>query len=345
MSLSALSCNNPLSIYDFDKENINETIISIISDLNNDSSYDEIIQKYDQTNKLKISYIKFLMNNHVDNNSLTKFYDNDLVVPSYLNYLLSIYTKSFPETKNHLNKYLSILIKIDKIDIHPMIFQIVFINLIHSTYICELCSNPGNILNQSNIEKIANIQFEVELGMNIFNNIFDSVDNIFKNTEDYFGYNNISSLNYIDYNKELNEIFNPNPNPNSNSNPNPNPNDIILSNKFTKLNYLLTHIDHLTEYNINEIFSEISDDFLNLDSDKIINKFDNDLKMLDTIIDKFVQTYISNYNYVKKFDAFANINIDPISFCKKNSLYFWTNNCSILNGKIFDIIFKSFTNK
>jgi len=338
MSLEALSCNNPLYIYDFDKVNINETIISIISELDDNSSYDEIIKKYIQINKLKISYIKYLLNNHVDKNDLTKFYDNDLVVPSYLNYLLSIYTKSFPEIKNHLNKYLSILIKIDKIDIHPMIFQIVFINLIHSTYICELCSNPGNILNQSNIEKISNIQFEVEFGMNIFNTIFDSVDNIFKIIEDFFGYNNISSLNYIDYNKELNEIFNK-------SQTDKNPTNDILSNKLTKLNYLLTHIDHQTEYNINETFSETSDDFLNLDSDKIINKFDDDFKMLDCITDQYVQTYISNYKYVKKFDAFAHIDINPIDFIKKNSLYFWTNNCSILNGKIFDIIFKSFTKK
>ena len=172
--------------------------------------------------------------------------------------------------------------------------------------------------------------------MNVFNSIFDSVDNIFKIIEDFFGYNNISSLTYIDYNKKLNEIFNKNP---------IYANDIILSNKLTKLNYLLTHIDHQTEYNINETFSEISDDFLNLDSDKIINKFDNDFKMLDTITDQFVQSYISNYKYVKKFDAFANIDIDPTDFIKKNSLYFWTNNCSILNGKIFDIIFKSFTKK
>ena len=56
MSLEALSCNNPPSIYDFHKENINETIISIISDLNNDSSYDEIIQKYDQIN-IRIYFI------------------------------------------------------------------------------------------------------------------------------------------------------------------------------------------------------------------------------------------------------------------------------------------------
>jgi hypothetical protein len=343
MSLEALSCNNISSIYEFDKKNINEMIISIISELNDKSSYDDIIKKYIQVNKLKISYIKYLLNNHVDKNDLTKFYDNDLVVPSYINYLLSIYTKSFPEIKNHLNKYLSILIKIDKIDIHPMIFQIVFINLIHSTYICELCSNPGNILNQSNIEKISNIQFEVEFGMNVFNSIFDSVDNIFKIIEDFFGYNNISSLNYIDYNKELNKIFNKSST--NLTNPTNPSNDIILSNKLTKLNYLLTHIDHQTEYNINEIFSETSDDFLNLDSDKIINKFDDDFKMLDSLTDQYVQSYISNYKYVKKFDAFAHIDIDPIDFIKKNSLYFWTNNCSILNGKIFDIIFKSFTKK
>jgi hypothetical protein len=339
--------NNPNTNpnYDFDKENIHSIIQSNNSSKDN-SSYGELLKEYVEINKLKIAYIKYRMNDHVNNNLSAGYYDDDnKIIPPYLNYLLSIYIKSFPQIKKHLDKFISIIQKIDNIDIHPMIFQIVFINLIHSTYIYELCSDPTNILTQSNIERISNIQSEVGLGMNAFSSIFENVDMIFKQIEDNFGFNNVLLLPYNEYNIKLSNFLN---NYDKTSLEN-------LSVKFNKLNYLLTHIDHLTEYDINDIFlnkylytdanTSFENGFLKLDSDKIINKFDNDMKMLETIMDHYLKSYISNYNYVKKFDAFSNIDIDPISFIRKNSIYYWTDYCSTLNGNIFDMIFKSFTDK
>lgn len=322
---------------DFDKNNITEILNTFVSEINEYSSYNEILNKHIELNKIKILYIKHHINKYVDDNHLTKFYDNNETVPPYLNYLLSVYTKSFPQITKHLNKYIPLIQKIDNITIHPMIFQIVFINLIHSIYIYELCSDPSNVLTKSNIEKISNIQFEVELGISIFFEIFEKTDSIFKQNEDFFGYNAISSLSYIDYNQRFNNILYKNHLTTNNK----------LQNKLTELNFLLTHIEHLTEHNINETFSnaDYENKCLNLSSEYITNKFDNELKLLDNMTEQYLDSYMSNYSYVKKFNIFSNINIDPTEFIKKNVLYFWTNYCSTLNGHIFDLIFKSFSNK
>jgi hypothetical protein len=318
--------------FDFNSDNVSDIIRNISSTLNNSSSYDEILNNFTKINELKISYIKFLINKLINDNDLIKI-KNDNLSP-YLNYLLSIYVISFPQIKQHTDKYIRILNEIDNFNIHPMIFQMVFINLIHSSYICELCTNPSDIVSQSNIEKISNIQFEVELGMNIFISTFDNVDLIFKEVENFIGYNNVSSQPYSEYNIQLNNILN-----------NQTDLDNTLLTKFTKLNYMLTHNDHLTEYNINEYYSELNNNLQNLDAEQITNKFDNDYKMLDNIMDQYLKSYLANYNYVKKFDAFSSIQINPVEFCKKNAIYYWFDYCSTLNGHIFDTIFKSFSGK
>jgi len=320
--------------YDFNSNNINEIITNINSILNDSSSYAEILDNFTKINELKISYIKFLINKYINDNELIVVkYDYNL--PPYLNYLLTLYTISFPHIKQHIDKYIKILNEIDTFNIHPMIFQTIFINLIHSSYIYELCINPTEVITQSNIEIISNIQFEVALSLSAFNSIFDNVDLIFKDVENFIGYNTISSLPYTEYNYQLDNILNKRQYTWDNS----------LSNKINKLNYMLTHIDHLTEHNINDSLSELNNNLLDFDAEQITKKLDNDHIMLNDTLDIYLKSYLSNYNYCKKFDAFNNIDINPIEFCNKNAIYYWSYYCSNLNGRIFDTIFKSFSSK
>jgi len=248
------------------------------------------------------------MNKHVENLEYRK-HDT---VNNYICYLLSILGTSFPHIKTYIDKYILILNKIDSIDVHPMIYQMIFVNFIHSCYILELCTNTEKLFNQDDINRIASVSTEVELAFDQFNSIFDRVDMIFESVENTIGYNKVCSSELYDFNIMLSKIMDEEDGSKQ-----------ILPDLLHKLNVMLVYIDHLTESSINEYFIDSSSNILEKDSSLITHKLDNETELLDKVISAYNDIYTSNTRYVQKFRAFREINIDLPRFREKNPIYYW----------------------
>lgn len=309
-----------------------------INQLSDSSNYNQIFMYQNQFNSIKINYIKLLLNNHIQSLTTDILNYSDSNLPLYLNYLLSIFSISFPHIRTHIKLIIQSLKNINKYPIHPMIFQSAFINLIHSSYICYLYLNPNSRIDNNIIERIASIQNEVEIGMSIFINIFKLVDDKYINIENFFGMNNLIQLPISDFNIKFEQIMNDDSLHNESN----------LTNNLIKLNTIIIHIEHMTEYNMNELLSKINNDItLILDTDSELNinlltsKFNMDLNILSQINHVYTSAIKSNYSYLKRFEQLSNFNdIDILLHSEKNLIYYWIDYIANINRKIFDKIFK-----
>jgi hypothetical protein len=321
-----------MSVISSDKfSNIEQTISSMLDKLNDTSSYSDILNTHTELNSLKISYIKYLMNQYVE----TLDYPKNSKLSPWLGYTLSVLSTSYPHIRSFVDKITEILNKIDQINIHPMIFQMIFINLIHSSYIIELCTNTNKMYNQAEINRIAYVGPEVELVFNQFIPFFDKVDIIFKSTDAYIGYTELSLITSNEFNLILRQIME----------------DITpfdkqnLSQHLKKLNIMSIYIDHMTEHNINDVFVDIDKNVTEKESDFILKKLDSDIKLLEDIIYTFNNTHLSNTIYAKKFKTFELVEVNFSEFNDNKPIYYWVEYVSILNGKLFNHFFRPSSNE
>jgi len=289
----------------------------MVESLKNDSSYDDIFKVLTDLNIMKVKLIKSNMNDLICKLDHRQTYNN---LPPYLDYTLYMLNISFTILNKYNDKIISLLLLVDKQDIHPSIFQSLYANIIFSVYIDEISLNPQIINNQQYLESITNIYPEIEILMSMFNDIFINVDEQYKINEAKICYNSINSLSNIDFLELIDNIDN----------------DIfkksILDNNILILNTMIVQIEHLTQQNMNEYLAILDSD-LSLSS----NRLDSDLLLSDLILSEFNKYIYNNYNYMTKFKTYNNItNIDILKFEQKNFIYYWIDHVAFINGKILD---------
>ena len=311
-------------------ENLQQTLDNLINKLTDHTTYKDIHEIHTQINLLKINTIKNEMNIIIEKGSWILEYDD---LPPCLNYLLSVFTLTIPIIKPYIDQIKKIILYIDKFSIHPYILQPLFANIIYSIYISEISSNP-NLLNNDIIRTITEIQTNIELTMSVFENIFNDIDNKFKNAEDFIGYNNMSILDEHIQMNILQKIIHSKSEQNN------------LENKLKKIHSLIIQIEHMTHNDIINNIDEFNDKYnrsLNTDNltDSLKNKLSSDYELLCSFKTDYEQYVLTNYNNLIKYNAFNNINnIDINKFMEKDIIYYWLDHIAFLNGKIFDKMFK-----
>ena len=287
----------------------------MVDTLTDNSNYSTIYDILVNLNIEKINLIKVSMNDYVDNLDYCPKYNK---LNNYSDYILSLLTKSFPILLKYHKNIISLFLIIDKTIIHPSIYQTLLPNILSSVYINELVLNPDLKYNIEFISSIGNIYSEIEIIMSIFNDIFLNIDKHFKTNETIMLYNVINILPFSEF-EELSEIIY----------------DDILNNRIIKLNIMIIKIEKLTQDNMNEYFIEYGNEH------KYNDKLEYDLLLFDKIGTEHINIIKNSYNYIKKYEIYANLNnLDILTFLKKNSIYFWIDFVAFINGQILDKILK-----
>lgn len=275
-------------------------ISDLISSIDDNSSYEEIYDVQNKIENLKISLIKDKMNNIIRKNIILK-YDK---LPKYLNYILSILSDSYPIINKNIDKIINNLLLVDQYIIHPLIFNSILTNLIYNCYIIEIDESYDELK-----ESLMKIQKEIEFITEIFSPIYNEIDNEFNNIDEITNYNYIEMLNNNDFNKLFDSIT---------------LEQTTLKNKFIKLNCFFKSINNMLSDDINENINIFV-------YDKSLNKFNNDINILNKI-NTFFNNYLNNnYNYLKKYLIFSDINFKPKN--NRNVIYYWTDIIAYINCK------------
>lgn len=298
---------------------IKSSIDLLLSQINKDTPYEQLFDIHIKTNKLKINYIKQKMSELViERNLLRKF--NDVGLPDYLNNILSMLVESYPIMKQHIEKIIFIVKFINDHVIHPIIFQSLLMNLIHTSIIYELINNSNLINDKKFIKQISDIPNNIALSFSIFDDIMITVEKDFKFLDEIIGYNDMSNMSASDFCDIVNNYIE---------------NDIIISNSH-KLNTYIINIERMTEHIMNDfssiMFKSITENEINIDKHIEI------LQKTTTIYEKSI---ISNMNNINQLNVFADIHIDNLfNLCKKNALYYWINIMASMNSLMFDKLLK-----
>lgn len=283
--------------------------------LNDNSTNEQILNVHNIIISNKIDEIVSLMNTKINNDKNLKIFDEHL--PKYINYVLSMVIKSYPFMNKYINKIIEFINIINNYRFHPLLYHQIITNLIITGHIIEF----KNINDKTIFGTLHNIHIETEMIFSIFNDIFISVDEKYKETELFFGYDLLSNLSLFETCKILTDHQN-------------NHNEINnLGSRIKNINMLLIHLDHLNQYEMNEHFESPT-----LENIKLIdNLFDIEIEMCKTILRFFEDTLISNYKMSNKFNVFKNINISNeniLKFSKKNGLYYMNDIIATLNNNI-----------
>lgn len=293
-----------------------------MTDLNIDSSYDQLYQYMITINKQKIDCLKNKLNEICPDIE----YDEPLnLLPNYLKYPLSLLIGSHPIIKKYLIQIVDILNYIHNLNVHPSIIKTVLINLIQSCYI-------DNLINTSDIDinLINQTPYDVDMAISYFDTQIDVVDRMYIKYEHMIGYNEINMLNYDKFNEHLYYVIN-------------NRSEIEnVSDKFKILSTYISYIDHelfneavyLLEKKydkVDEIHNEIISKNIFDFSKELLNELDN---VYDQIVDKLKCCY--------KHEIFRDIDvIDQFKIDKFKHIYFWIDfNAQIINYLIHKLLSK-----
>jgi hypothetical protein len=317
--------------------------------------YNQLYKNFIDMDKKKINEIKLQMNTHICNSSS---YISKYNLPIYLDYILDTLCKSFPQLNKNLPDIIKLLDYIDKINIHPLIFQSLIINIIHSSYINEIIiikNSTTDLTNNFDHSILINISTDVSMLFSQFDKIFNDIDKKYLIEELNIGYNNMSSYDE----KKFNDIFN-NIAINQYNNQNQNIDYKLILNSF------IIYIERVTQINIENYIKTINVDVddiltlnetilgleLDLDSDlesdlklNISNKFNYKFTFDNNLLNKLTKVYNNflknNYIQIKFFDIFEDINIlNNIDELNKNILYFWIDYIAIINNSLFEKLLK-----
>lgn len=274
--------------------------------LNDATTYQQLFDIHVRIQKLKIDTIKHKMNEFVNNKCLKK--NDEFELPDYLNNILSMLTESYPIIKKYHTKIIYQLKLIDKICIHPLIFQSLFSNLIHTVFICELLNNNKLFLDKTFTDQLLNIPSDISITFSIFNDIFTSIDDEYTTIESIIEYNKLNSMPIDEFFRIGGET----------------------TNKNFELNRNIVNLEHMTDYVMNEFSLSLQ----TYDKTIIDHKFDTDAEMLQ----KFFILYEKS---IKTYMNLMNIHIDNLlELCGKNAIYYWIDTIAKINGLMFDKLLK-----
>lgn len=275
--------------------------------LNDATTYQQLFNIHIRTQKLKIDTIKRKMNEYVNNECLKK--NGEFELPDYLNNILSMLTETYPIIKKYHTKIIYQLNFIDKFYVHPLIFQSLFSNLIHTVFICELLSDDKLVLDKTFTDQLLNIQSDISITFSIFNNIFMSIDDEYTTIESTIEYNKLNSMPIDEFIGVI---------------------DNETTNKNFELNRCIVNLEHMTEHVMNEFSSTLCNSLQTCDKTIIINKFDADVDMLQKFLILYGKSIKTNMNQM-------NIHIDNIlKLCGRNAIYYWIDTVALMNGLLLD---------
>ena len=313
---------------------------------NTQINYQELFNTFDELTIQKISDIKNKMNNYVQNNITS--YKKKYNLPLYLDYILQNVIKSFPILKNNadqLNKITLLINNIDKLNLHPYIYQSIMINIIHSVYVDTIKSNTDlantdlantNLAN-TDLADLNKVNTEITLLFEQFNNIFDEIDNKYFDREQLFGYNNINSMSDFEFNKLFSSIA-----------MNISINQTLVNNCVKPnllLNIFIVQIQRQSQI-LTEHKMKNSDNVLNINLNDLINNNQQKKLSIDTLlfehIFKIYSESIEQSNLqINFFEIFDNIIIADITKrLNKFAIYFWIDYVSVINNSLFELLLK-----
>jgi len=295
---------------------------------------------FTELTKNKIIEIKDLMNKYVSDKIINYKKKHDC--PIYLSYILDQLMTSFPIIKIEQNTD-QIILQINLIDqfhIHPYIFQTLFINMIQSIYIDKIIKNKNNS-DKTFIDDIIRINPEVTLIFEQFNSIFDSIDTKYLPRENDIGHNNMTILDYDEFNTLFNRIA------------------IVPQNQSNiglkeLLNIFIIQLQRITQINMENSIQTIKIDLdeiiehkhiilfeLNINCIDTIDKITFDYNLLQHIIQLYTNLIRQNYLQIKFFDIFENINIsDKLIELNNSAVYYWIDYIAIINNSLFEKLLK-----
>jgi hypothetical protein len=297
-----------------------------MTELNIESSYDQLYQYMITTNKQKISYLKNKLNEICPD--MNENHDESLnSLPNYLKYVLSLLIGSHPIIKKYLIQIVDILNYIHNLNVHPSIIKTVLINLIQSCYI-------DNLINTSDIDinSINQTPYDVDMAISYFDTQIDIVDRMYIKYEHMIGYNEINMLNYDKFNEHLYYVIN---------------NRSKIENVSDKFNILSTYISYIDHELFNEAVYLLEKKYDKADEihNEIISKNKNIfdfskelLNELDTVYDQIVDKLKHCYRH----EIFRDIDIiDQFKIDKFKHIYFWIDfNAQIINYLIHKLLSK-----
>lgn len=304
-----------------------------MTDLNVDSSYDQLYQYMITINKQKIDCLKDKLNEICSN--LT--YDESLnLLSNHLKYVLFLLMGSHPIINKYLTQIVKILNYVHNLNVHPSIIKTVLINLIQSCYVDHLINTSDKDLNTSEtIQSINQIPYDIDIAISYFDTQIDIVDRMFFNQELLIGYNEINMLNYNKFNEHLHNVIKNRSNIQN------------LSDKFEILSTFISYIDH-------ELFNEMvyllekkydkADETYNEIITKQLTVFDFSEKLLDEL-DTMYDQIIDKLKYCYRHDILEDKEVDIIDQFKIDKfkhIYFWIDfNAQIINFLIHKILSKN----
>jgi hypothetical protein len=283
------------------------------------NSYEDLYLMIISLEKTKNKEIKEMMNSLVNNSDseYKKKYDE---LPIYLDYIIKMLSTSYPFINKYINDIIKIILIVDNYDIHPLIFQSLFTNLIHSISLNELI----NFSNNNIINYLHSVQNEIEILFSSYNTIFENIDNKYLEAEKKIGYNNILNLNYDQFTSLFNSIT---INPYSNH------------NKQTIINTLLIQIENMNHHDIENYIKSIKINF-----DELLvsnNKLAFDTNLLNELTQNYIRAIDKNYKQIQFFDIFNDFDISKqLKINSKNILYFWIDYIAIINNSLFEKLLK-----
>jgi hypothetical protein len=297
--------------------------MNTISDSTNNQSFIQMFDSLINLNKTKINKLKNKMNKLVENQNYTASIQS---LPLYLNYIFDMLAVSYPYIIKFDKEIIKQLLVVDNYNIHPSIFTSLLINILHSISINIIIEKQTKNLNIDDkfLSLLPNIHHDVELIMSQFDTLFIDIDDEYIEIENKLGYNNISNLDY----HQFNDLFN---------------NITIGLNTYhsdlTIMNVMIIHIEHMIHHDIEKYIKTI-----NINIDDILSnliKFDFDNNLLLDLTKVYEDSISKNYMKVKFFDTFSNINIfEQLKLNTKNVLYFWIDHIAIINNKLFKKLLK-----
>jgi hypothetical protein len=315
------------------------------------SLYQTLFINMTNLNENKSLMIKLKLNEYVTktNDYVRKYNLPPYNLPIYLDYILSQTNKMYPITKKYADKIIQILNYVHETNLHPYIFQSLFVNIVQSIYINQIIIDKS--LDYSDIVRI---NPDISLLFEQFNSIFDFADDKFRTLENEIGYNNITCMSYIDFDKIFANIA---------------INSYNLTDEKTILNVFIVQIQRMTQIKMEQNIQSLNIDLETLIELKKINfnsasltdasqtastnasltnasqtdahKICFDYDLLLYISENYSDMIKQNYIQTKFWDIFEEINIyDHLHKINCFALYFWIDYVAIINNGMFEKLLK-----